>query len=125
MRSLVVQGRPPARRGDGPEADDALDNIDNSMWGLIEKCWSREVGDRPTCEQLLEQLELEGLASAEPEGEAQAKSLQEKQYLGVLFGNNWDIQIDMAMVRKVLAEVRYLLWFLNSGPFIRDFVALS
>lgn len=61
-----MRGVRPASRNTEP-AEDPRDSIDDEMWELMNQCWSHEPEARPTCQQILEELERQGVGRLEDE----------------------------------------------------------
>lgn len=98
----ILQGELPIR----PEGDDVLevDKIDDDMWGLMNRCWAREPGDRPTADQIVEELESWGLGRHEDD-EFQNYVLEEHQILRHEMRKYPNVEIDFAKVQEILEEV--------------------
>ncbi len=97
----------PAQRDEIMDSD-TPDVIEDDMWELMNSCWSFEPKERPSCQQIYQQLGLEGLANTESENEAQARFVQESRNIQLIVGKNSDLKIDMVKVGEILAEVSHI-----------------
>ena len=105
---LTVAGVPPAQRDEvlSPHTSDTVGDV---MWNLISSCWSFKPEERPSCKEICQQLEREGLLSSETEDEAQTRFVQESRHLQFIVGKDSDTKIDMVKVGEILAAVRLLV----------------
>lgn len=97
-----MDGAPPAQRDEVLAS--TLGAVDG-LWDLMNSCWSFEPKERPSCKQICQQLEQEGLVCTVTEDEAQARFVQESRYVQLIVGKNSDAKIDMVKVGEILAKV--------------------
>lgn len=101
----VLDGKLPIRPKGGGASQ--VDKIDDDMWSLMERCWAREPGDRPTADEIVEELESWGLGRHEDD-DFQNYVLEEHQILRHAMRKYPDVEIDFAKVQEILEEVNAL-----------------
>lgn len=84
--------------------------VDGEMWKVIECCWSIKPEERPTCQQILQEL-----GHKEPVGEhidqMSERVAGKSEHFRSIMGRNSDVTIDLTKVRHILDEVCCLLAF--------------
>lgn len=99
-----MTGKPPARR-DEEFGSGTLDKVDDNMWRLMNWCWSAKPEERPTCVQILDLFEKEGLMDTESEDKTLTRFLRESRHSQVAFEENPPSTIDMVGIGEILADV--------------------
>lgn len=64
----IMKGALPGNRKKAPSTD-PRDRIDDEMWELMGRCWSKNPKARPTCREILEELERQGVSQQTDESE--------------------------------------------------------
>ncbi|KAF9440449.1 kinase-like protein [Macrolepiota fuliginosa MF-IS2] len=96
----LMKGTPPAVLDVGRWAD-----LDESMKKLIHRCWTEDPGERPTCQQIVQELGAEGTSSEDGGNDVRDRFAREKQRFRDAMRKNSDIQIELTQVEKILSEV--------------------
>lgn len=82
---------------------DPVDDVDEKMWKLMNWCWSIEVKMRPTCGEILLEIELD--ASMQQFRDALPEGTQESQQLQYAIRKSSSVPIDPNRIKQILAEL--------------------
>lgn len=101
----VITGGLPTRPSGDPRFDP--DQINDEMWNLMNQCWNRDPGDRPTCKEITQWLNVEGPMRGRND-EIHDHVVQKRHRFQHAMVMNGDVLPDLDKVERILDEVRFL-----------------
>lgn len=77
---------------------------ENTIWELVDRCWKMEPVDRPTCQEISQELRWKGLAREQTQGTVDITP-KRQSFLDAMRKNE-EVQIDLDQVELILNSVR-------------------
>lgn len=94
------KGTPPARLNlTGP------DTTENSIWRLVDRCWSPKPEARPKCKEILENVRKLGLAREAANEDEDHDMRERREFRDAMMGENGEVPIDLNAVETILDAI--------------------